>query len=832
MLSNSSEPTQQRAVLSRADRQNEIEDITVLHLEDSDLDAAFVENWLQKSGLPVRVQRAIDRDSFINELKSKPFGVILSDYQVPTFEGFAALELASEHQPETPFIFVSGTMGEELAVETLKRGATDYVLKDNLARLPAAVQRAIAESRARHQRLAAELAAQQANERAASILESITDSFFTLDHEWRFVYANPQAERTLQRRPGELLGKVVWEAFPQLCGTVFEETYRRVAQTRTAESVTAYYPDHGCWYEARAFPSAEGLSVYFQDVSERVRAEEQLRRVAIAEKQRSALLARVAEASRSINSVLSANSIARILTEEACAIINARVGMTTFNQREDWNSPIQSSGVVARICAAGADSDDIRSAVALTGEVAAEQPEFDAALAAAVCSQGYPQRVSRAESGPQRWGRLAVPLLGHGGKSLGVVQVADKLDGEFTLEDEAILVQLAAIAAVGIENARLYEQVREQDRRKDEFLATLAHELRNPLAPIRTGLTVLKLVKSPEDMNAAREMMERQVGHMVRLIDDLLDVSRITRGKVELKPERVDIRDVIDAALEVTRPIVEANNHELIIAPLDQALPIHADPTRIAQVISNLLNNAAKYTPRGGRIELTVERDGSHVEIAVRDNGLGIAPEMLHKVFEMFTQVGRTIDQAQGGLGIGLALVTRLVEMHGGTVKAESEGHGKGSRFIVRLPLAEAPVTAEITGVKATIAESPTPRRILVVDDNVDGAKSLSLLLNLAGHTTSVAYSGPAALERARSFAPEVVFLDIGLPGMNGYEVARQLRAEPNGAALTLVALTGWGTDDDRKRAHDAGFDHHLTKPVDAAHVHALLAAMSAARQT
>lgn len=830
MSSNSSESTQQRSA-PRGDGQDDTpDDITVLHLEDSDLDAAFVETWLQRSGLPVRVQRAIDRDSFINELRSKPFGVILSDYQVPTFEGFTALELANEHQPETPFIFVSGTMGEELAVETLKRGATDYVLKDNLARLPAAVERAVAEARARNQRLAAELAAQQANERAASILESITDAFFTLDPEWRFVYANSHAERTLQRRPGELLGQVVWEAFPQLCGTVFEQTYRRVAQTRTAESVTAFYPDHGCWYEARAFPAAEGLSVYFQDVSERVRAEEQLRRVAAIEKHRSALLARVAEASRAINAVLSADSIARILTEEACAILNARVGMTTFNLLEDCNSQVQTSGVVARVPSPEPASGDLPPPVAQPGAVAAEQPEFDPELAAAVCLQGYPLRISRADSGPQHWGRLAVPLLGHGGKSLGVVQVADKQEGEFTAEDEAILVQLAAIAAVGIENARLYEQVREQDQRKDEFLATLAHELRNPLAPIRTGLTVLKLVDSPEDMAAAREMMERQVGHMVRLIDDLLDVSRITRGKVELKPERVDVRDVIDAALEVTRPIVEANNHELIIAPLDQALPIVADPTRIAQVISNLLNNAAKYTPRGGRIELSVARDDAFVEIAVRDNGLGIAPEMLHKVFEMFTQVGRTIDQAQGGLGIGLALVTRLVEMHGGTVKAESEGHGQGSRFIVRLPLAAPQSPAAAVGPAAATPGAHAPRRILVVDDNVDGAKSLALLLKLAGHTTSIAYSGPAALERARSFAPEVVFLDIGLPGMNGYEVARRLRAEPNGAALTLVALTGWGTDDDRKRAHDAGFDHHLTKPVDAAQVHALLADRSAAR--
>jgi signal transduction histidine kinase/CheY-like chemotaxis protein len=421
-------------------------------------------------------------------------------------------------------------------------------------------------------------------------------------------------------------------------------------------------------------------------------------------------------------------------------------------------------------------------------------------------------------------GWLAVPLIGHGGKNLGLVQLMDKAQGEFTEEDEAILVQLAAIASAGIENARLYEQVREQDRRKDEFLATLAHELRNPLAPIRTGLAVLKLAPSINAMMKTREIMERQVEHMVRLIDDLLDVSRITRGKVQLKKERIDVRTILDTALEVSRPFIEESRHRLFISTPEEALLLDADPTRMAQVVSNLMNNAAKYTPEGGRIELSAERDNSDVIIRVRDNGVGLTSEALPKVFELFSQVGKTLDRSQGGLGIGLALVKRLVEMHGGQVAAESPGLGQGSTFVVRLPLA---ATQVINGRQAPGEENASslsvPRRILVVDDNVDGAETIAMLLTLFGHTVKTVHNGPDALEAAHSFQPGVMFLDIGLPGMSGYEVAQQLRSDSNMNGLILVALTGWGSEEDRQRAQSVGFDYHLTKPVGMEKLQSLL---------
>jgi signal transduction histidine kinase/ActR/RegA family two-component response regulator len=365
------------------------------------------------------------------------------------------------------------------------------------------------------------------------------------------------------------------------------------------------------------------------------------------------------------------------------------------------------------------------------------------------------------------------------------------------------------------ELARQAEELRRANQRKDEFLATLAHELRNPLAPIRTGMELL--AQSPEDIARERTLgvMRRQISHMVRLIDDLLDVSRITRGKLELKRERVSLASAISSAIEASRPLIERKQHTLRVAVSDGSLTFDADLTRIAQVIGNLLNNASNYTPAGGHIELSAEREGDWAVIRVRDNGVGIPQDRLEDVFEMFSQVNRALERSQGGLGIGLALVRSLVEMHGGTAHAESAGADQGSTFTVRLPLASAPLEAA----DAPSPASPHPdraRRILVVDDNEDAADLLTLALKQAGYLTETAYDGPSALTRVEAFQPQIVILDIGLPGMSGYDVARALRRDARFAALALVALTGWGTPGDKQKALEAGFDLHLTKPVDA----------------
>jgi len=365
------------------------------------------------------------------------------------------------------------------------------------------------------------------------------------------------------------------------------------------------------------------------------------------------------------------------------------------------------------------------------------------------------------------------------------------------------------------ELARQAEELRRANQRKDEFLATLAHELRNPLAPIRTGMELLH--ESPD--NVAREhtlsVMQRQVSHMVRLIDDLLDVSRITRGKLELAREPVSLATAIDSAVEASRPLIERKRHELHVELGDSSLALDADLTRIAQVIGNLLNNASNYTPPGGRIELRAEREGDWALIRVRDNGIGIPPDRLEEVFEMFSQINRTLERSQGGLGIGLALVRRLVEMHGGSVHAESPGPGQGSTFTVRLPLAPAGA-AEVSVPSPAFAQAKQQQRVLVVDDNEDAAELLSLCLEQEGYLTAIAHDGPSALSAVGSFRPQIVILDIGLPGMSGYDVARALRQDERFSALALIALTGWGTPGDKEKALDAGFDLHLTKPVDA----------------
>jgi CheY-like chemotaxis protein len=360
---------------------------------------------------------------------------------------------------------------------------------------------------------------------------------------------------------------------------------------------------------------------------------------------------------------------------------------------------------------------------------------------------------------------------------------------------------------------------------KDEFLATLAHELRNPLAPLRTGLEVLRRGEpGAPAMEQIRAMMDRQLGHMVRLVDDLLDISRIGRGHIEIRREPVEVGNVIAHAAESARQLLEAKRHTLALEPAAEALWVEGDLTRLAQVVGNLLNNAAKYTPPGGRIRVGSRRRGGQVEIYVADNGAGIDAAVQPRVFDLFMQVESTRQHSQGGLGVGLALVRRLVELHGGAVTVESAGLGQGSTFTVSLPQAAALARAAVVpGASADTQASVSRRRVLVVDDNVDAAETLVMVLALAGHETRCAHDGHQALEIARAFLPEVAFLDIGLPGISGLDVARRFRMDPALANAFLVALTGWGTEDDKRTCLDAGFDMHLTKPVDAAAVETAL---------
>ena len=393
----------------------------------------------------------------------------------------------------------------------------------------------------------------------------------------------------------------------------------------------------------------------------------------------------------------------------------------------------------------------------------------------------------------------AVPLLDANGKVRGVIATF-----------------------VDITPLKLAESMlRDADRRKDEFLATLAHELRNPLAPIRNALALMASAPETGAAVGAREMITRQVSQMVRLIDDLMDVSRISRGHVPLRLEHVALEPLIEQAVEACRSHADNADQEVTVTFPGEPLHLKADPVRLAQVFTNLLNNACKFTPDGGRVALSVERHGSDVVIAVKDSGIGIPSDKLDDIFDMFSQLNRTLEKSEGGLGIGLTLVKRLVELHGGSVSARSEGVGRGSEFVVRLPLTfEAPPRRVELG-----DHEPTSRthRILVVDDNRDSADSLVMLLQLSGHEMLVAYDGEQAVDVAHAHRPEMILLDIGLPKLNGFDVCRRIREEPWGKDVTVIALTGWGQEDDRRKSREAGFDGHLVKPVDHAALMRLL---------
>jgi signal transduction histidine kinase/two-component SAPR family response regulator len=420
------------------------------------------------------------------------------------------------------------------------------------------------------------------------------------------------------------------------------------------------------------------------------------------------------------------------------------------------------------------------------------------------------------------------PLIA-GGQLLGTLSFASRSRDSFDREEIEFLETISHYVTLAYERLRLIEQLREQDQRKDEFLATLAHELRNPLAPIRNGLELIRLSNNnPATVDRATTIMNRQVEQMVRLVDDLLDVARISRNKLELRKERIDLQSVVRNAVETSRPILAAAKNDLHVELPSEPVYLDADPVRLAQVFSNLLNNAAKYSEPGGSVSLIATQTGSELTVRVSDTGIGIEPGKLSQIFGMFVQLDASGPQVQSGLGVGLTLVQRLIEMHGGSIEARSEGTGQGSEFVVRLP-ALTPAAKAFPDETAVLEEDrPTVRRrILVVDDNLDSAESMAMMLTLSGHEVAMAHDGMEAVERAREFQPEVAFLDLGMPKLDGYEAARSIRRHSWGKQIMLVALTGWGQQEDKRRSREAGFDAHLVKPIDFGALEELVAGMN-----
>jgi signal transduction histidine kinase len=411
---------------------------------------------------------------------------------------------------------------------------------------------------------------------------------------------------------------------------------------------------------------------------------------------------------------------------------------------------------------------------------------------------------------------IILPLRGRGHTFAALLLSREKSGGNFNSSDVSMAEALASRGAVALDNARLYKDVEHADQQKNEFLCMLAHELRNPLAPIRNAVFVLRERQEQNpDARWAQDVIDRQVTNLVRLVDDLLDVSRITRGKIRLEQKCLDVASAVQSALETSRPLIDASEHKLAVALPEGPLYVQADEARLSQVLANLLNNAAKYTPARGSIWLTVAREDDEAVFRVRDNGTGISSAMLPRIFELFTQAEQSIDRSQGGLGIGLTLVQRLVEMHGGSVQAASDGTGCGSEFTVRLPAVTSPDSPRDSDENFVESAGNPRRRILVVDDNVDSAESLAKLLRMRGHSVQTVFDGHVALSEVRSSRPEVVVLDLGLPGISGFEVARTIREECGSAEPLLVAVSGYGSEDDQRHSREVGFNYHFTKPVN-----------------
>ena len=434
-----------------------------------------------------------------------------------------------------------------------------------------------------------------------------------------------------------------------------------------------------------------------------------------------------------------------------------------------------------------------------------------------------------------QWSDLPVLVLTRPGADSPAVTRALRTLGNVTLLERPVRVTALASAVHSALRARerqyqtrAHLQEREEaDRRKDEFLATLAHELRNPLAPIRNSVSLLRLSGADDPSSHIWEMMDRQVDHMVRLVDDLMEVSRITRGKIELRKEVLDLEDVIGAAVDTSRPLIESAGHQLSMSLPAEPLLVEADAVRLAQVFANLINNAVRYTDAGGRIAITAQRDDGTATITVRDTGIGIAPEALPHVFDMFVQGNARDARGQSGLGIGLTLVRSLVEMHGGTVSARSAGVGRGSEFVVRMPLARGEARRAAARGDAERKKIPGIPRVMVVDDNRDAADSLAAVLKMLGAEVHVTHDGPSALDVLGTFRPAAVFLDLGMPGMDGYQTARHMRERQDTRELKIIALTGWGQDSDRRQTEAAGFNQHLVKPADVATLQAVLASLA-----
>ncbi len=751
-------------------------------------------------------------------------------------------------------------------------------------KLSAAAKREIA------RRKQVEQALRATEQRLETVLNTINDHLISLDLQWRYTYVNDRAAAILGRSRKELIGKCIWDVYPEAVGSQFyHEVHQALAGQRIIRS-EHYYAPLAAWFENHIYPAPEGVTVFSADITWRKNAEYALR----GSEQRFARfmqnLPGLAWVKDRDGRYVYINDVAAQAFQRSFEQLYGKTDEEVFPpetamqfRANDQRALVSDTGIQTIETLRHKDGIlhhsivskfpifDEAGAPSLIGGIAidiTERKQAELALQESearfrLMANATPSFIWTADPDgattfvSDRWIEYSGlqrrqeendrPDILHPDDVTRRQQVWEtalrngtpyeievrmrRRDGKYRwfisratpIHDETGAIKGWFGSSTDIHDHKLAEQaLQEADQRKDRFLATLAHELRNPLAPIRNSLHLLRMPIGSDAAERVYEMMERQISHMVRLVDDLLEVSRITRGQVELRKTPLDLAVAIQNAVETSRPLIEAAGHFLEISLPSEPVLLNADSVRLAQVFSNLLNNAAKYTQQNGHIWLDVRREGGTVLVSVRDNGIGISAETLPHIFDMFS---RANHNAQGGLGVGLTLARSMVQLHGGGIEARSAGLGQGSEFSVRLPLADG-ISLAAAGESASASGTQAPRSILVVDDNHDAADSLCLLLRCLGNNVQVVHDGPAALTALETHHPSLVLLDLGMPGMDGYEVARRIRQQTRFAGVTLVALTGWGQEEDRKRTQAQGFNQHLVKPVDINTLQELLASL------
>jgi signal transduction histidine kinase/DNA-binding response OmpR family regulator len=789
----------------------------ILHLEDSGHDAELIRHRLSKSGFSSDIDLVRNREEYLAKLDElESFSIIVSDYQIPGFDGLEALKLAKVRAPNIPFIFVSGALGEEIAIEALKQGATDYVLKDRLERLPSAIVRALREQQERLELARAEERNRLNDETFYNLIQKAPFGVYLVDDTFRLRQVSAGSQKVfagiepLLGRDFREIMKILWPApFANEAISRFEHTLATgepyASENTTEQRNNLPIVESYDWkLERVTMPNGRfGVVCYFYDITERVKAAQVLQ----ASEERFRFYDRLSIATRAATD---ADTVMKITTEtlgiylnaSRCAYADVYLDNDQFAIRHDWTAANVASTV-------GTYSLD------LFGQHAAHEMREGRTLV----TNDVEHELREDSTGLATFLSIGIaaiiccPLVKND-RLVAMMAVHQTNPRVWTENDISVVQETVERCWAHIERIRSENELREANRRKDDFLATLAHELRNPLAPMRNGFELIRLAGDDQVMiDDAHVVMERQLEHLVRLVDDLLDLSRISQDKIELRLETLDLKQVISNAVETSQPIIQKFGHELTISASQENYAILGDRVRLTQVFSNLLNNAAKYTPYGGNIVVTFAEVNQKVEVGIRDNGVGLPSNLLSKIFEMFVQADRSLTHSSDGLGIGLSVVKKLVEMHQGTVLAKSDGLGKGCEFTVRLPLVEKHDEI-VTSAAVNHSSAAYSLKVLVADDNVDLATTMSTMLIMLGHDTKVANDGVSAIKIAQEFLPDLIMLDIGMPKLDGYETCRRIRSFKSETAPMIIAITGWGQPKDRLLSQAAGFDEHYVKPI------------------